>query len=485
MLDRSITLQGAPGCVPPAQSTALGIEHNTAADQSSWLKEINGQSTGFSDFANNESSKSVRNIALTLVLTEIARQARATTAATGSVVLLMEGGTPVCGASSGVIAEEASEYLNGCSGCHSSARTICEDSEMDSRFESALLRRLGVRSFVILPVVGENNSVVAILEVFSSCPGAFSERDSLALHALGRRIADYIELADRTCSSDDSTALTTDQNMVPAQANLNRSARWLNRFYVAVPSEGWNLLLGAMTILLAILVGWMIGRAERQTAARSTTPSAQAVVSQSHTTVDLENSTHSAALRESIPDTKTAVPSTDTLAPHMSVRTPQENKSGEKPKHQLTIPEATASSATSDDIVIVESEKHTSSINSPSSPSINQRHSGNPPSGAESETEDKQPPVKVSEGVAQQHLLERVEPDYPESVRVQHLEGTVILNVHVSKQGVVRSLSCTAGDSQLCLLAAKAVRQWRFSPLFRDGTPTSFESPVTIEFALP
>jgi protein TonB len=100
-------------------------------------------------------------------------------------------------------------------------------------------------------------------------------------------------------------------------------------------------------------------------------------------------------------------------------------------------------------------------------------------------SKDQEPPVSVSEDVAQEHLLSRIEPDYPEYARTQRLQGTVILNVDVGKDGTVRSLSRAAGDSQLALLAAKAVRQWKFAPLVRNGAPVSFESQVTLSFALP
>jgi protein TonB len=100
-------------------------------------------------------------------------------------------------------------------------------------------------------------------------------------------------------------------------------------------------------------------------------------------------------------------------------------------------------------------------------------------------SKDQETPVRVSEDVAEEHLLNRIEPDYPEYARTERLQGTVILNIDVGKDGTVHSLSRVDGDSQLALLAAKAVRQWKFAPLIRNGAPVSFESPVTLSFALP
>src|SRR5262249_11996663 len=54
--------------------------------------------------------------------------------------------------------------------------------------------------------------------------------------------------------------------------------------------------------------------------------------------------------------------------------------------------------------------------------------------------------VTISEDVAEERLLTRVEPDYPESARQQRLQGTVILDVRVDKRGAVNGLSQVSGD---------------------------------------
>ena len=93
--------------------------------------------------------------------------------------------------------------------------------------------------------------------------------------------------------------------------------------------------------------------------------------------------------------------------------------------------------------------------------------------------------MTVSEDIAEEHLLNRIEPDYPEEAREQRLQGTLILDINVGKEGAVHCLSQVAGDSQLALLSAQAVRQWKVTPLVRDGASVSFESRVALSFALP
>jgi protein TonB len=79
----------------------------------------------------------------------------------------------------------------------------------------------------------------------------------------------------------------------------------------------------------------------------------------------------------------------------------------------------------------------------------------------------------------------RVEPDYPEPARVQHIEGPVVLEARVGKDGTVEKLSTVSGDPRLATAATDAVRQWRFKPFFRNGSPEEFQTRITVDFRLP
>jgi TonB family protein len=94
-------------------------------------------------------------------------------------------------------------------------------------------------------------------------------------------------------------------------------------------------------------------------------------------------------------------------------------------------------------------------------------------------------PVNVPSRVADEYLMLRVEPDYPESAREQHVEGPVVLEALVGKDGTVEKLSTVSGDSQLATAATDAVRQWRFKPFFRNGSPEEFHTRITVDFRLP
>jgi TonB family protein len=477
MVNNSILRLGTTGYHTSGQSgAATASENDSQTAKTSTITDATTPSTSASNVAPNEVPKSLRNVALTLVLSEIAHQVRASTASTGSVILIIDGGVPVYGASSGAMAREVSRYFSGCSAFswQSGTLTVCEDSETDSRFDPASLRRLGVRSFVILPVQDANNAVIAILEIFSSRFRAFSERDHPGLHGLGRRIADHIELADRTLSFEENIKPAPRKKSVPVQAVMDRYELWFNRLRVAVAGESWNFLLGTITISLAILVGWMMGRGERESAAHTTAPGAKTAIIRPQ-----------AAVTPTAPKTGNAVLQTSPASAEPRERKAVEKESRRNHRYSAhSEPRVVASNDTPDALLIIENGEQTPPSNSPSSKSNNLR-SSTWGENAASDAKDHEPAVSVSEGIANQHLLERVEPDYPESIREQHLQGTVILGIHVTKNGTVRSLSCLEGDSQLCLLAAKAVRQWKFSPLLHNGAPASFESEISMEFALP
>jgi TonB family protein len=83
------------------------------------------------------------------------------------------------------------------------------------------------------------------------------------------------------------------------------------------------------------------------------------------------------------------------------------------------------------------------------------------------------------------YLLERVEPQYPEAAKQQHIQGPVILGVLVGIDGSVKDLSILSGHPLLASAATDAVRQWRFKPHQLKGKAVEFETRITVNFALP
>jgi TonB family protein len=61
-------------------------------------------------------------------------------------------------------------------------------------------------------------------------------------------------------------------------------------------------------------------------------------------------------------------------------------------------------------------------------------------------------------------LLARVEPDYPQTLQRAGIGGTVRLELTISPRGTVEAVSVLGGNPILAEAAAKAARQWVYSP---------------------
>jgi len=90
-------------------------------------------------------------------------------------------------------------------------------------------------------------------------------------------------------------------------------------------------------------------------------------------------------------------------------------------------------------------------------------------------------PEETSRGLVEH----RVEPDYPSQALPQHLEGPVVLQVWVAKDGTVRDVKLVRGYFALARAASDAVRQWRFKPYGPNGKPIDFQTVVTVHFKFP
>jgi periplasmic protein TonB len=92
---------------------------------------------------------------------------------------------------------------------------------------------------------------------------------------------------------------------------------------------------------------------------------------------------------------------------------------------------------------------------------------------------------EVPEDYADDQVIHRVHPAYPNAARVRKLQGSVVLQAIINKQGKVDSLQLVSGDPLLAQAAADAVKQWRYKPYSHNGDPVEFQTRVTVDFKLP
>jgi periplasmic protein TonB len=92
--------------------------------------------------------------------------------------------------------------------------------------------------------------------------------------------------------------------------------------------------------------------------------------------------------------------------------------------------------------------------------------------------------VRVSQGVSQGLLIHRVQPMYPPLARQARIQGTVILQAEISKDGTIENLRLISGHPMLAPSAIEAVKQWRYKPYFLNGEPVAVETQITVNFTL-
>ena len=92
--------------------------------------------------------------------------------------------------------------------------------------------------------------------------------------------------------------------------------------------------------------------------------------------------------------------------------------------------------------------------------------------------------VRVSSGVAQGLLVRQVTPQYPPLARQAHIQGTVVLQAVIGKDGTVQNLHVSSGHPLLIQSAMDAVRQWRYKPYYLNGEPVEVDTQINVNFTL-
>ena len=77
-----------------------------------------------------------------------------------------------------------------------------------------------------------------------------------------------------------------------------------------------------------------------------------------------------------------------------------------------------------------------------------------------------------------------VPPDYPLLARQMKVQGAVILQALISREGAIQELQIVSGPAILATAAREAVKQWRFKPYYQSGQPVETEARITVNFTI-
>ena len=138
-------------------------------------------------------------LALADELARIARRVQTSTLAFGAAIALLqpETGDFVCQARSGSMApplemplQKEGSFTGLC--IQSGEALHCEDSETDDRVDTGVIRALGVRSIIAVPIKHQD-TVIGVLATFSPVRGAFTDIEVSALKTAADHVAGLVQ----------------------------------------------------------------------------------------------------------------------------------------------------------------------------------------------------------------------------------------------------------------------------------------------------
>lgn len=111
-----------------------------------------------------------------------------------------------------------------------------------------------------------------------------------------------------------------------------------------------------------------------------------------------------------------------------------------------------------------------------------------PPPGAENMPEPGAAPpprtINISPGVAAGMLEEHRFPIYPIDAKKAGVQGTVVLDAIIGKDGSIHDLNVVSGPDMLQQAALDAVNSWRYRPYMLNGKPVEVRTKINVIFTL-
>ena len=376
--------------------------------------------------------------------------------------------------------------------------------------------RLGVRSVMVMPLLRETE-LVGVFELFSSLPSAFGERDERTLEALAGRVLNSLILSSREVAVEappepalkplppaseaaaiSHVALVAKRESVSVPLPVSQAApvsepsvlqapvpepllseRPLSEPFAAerpletravtaenYPRRGFDFVtafLGAAVLACAILLGISLGRHF----------GFQNVTVRAHPAV--------------------ATSSANPITPLVVVSSPNAEKDAQKEGSAPAAPvRASGDAIPPGSLRVYENGKEVfrqSPVQSEGDgDETGQKQAGSSAqqgSGMQRASSVEPERIEIPPTAAENSVLHRVEPEYPEDARQMQLQGAVVLDVQIRQDGSVQGITLVSGQPLLVQAAKDAVQQWRFKPHNVNGHAASMETRITLNFRLP
>lgn len=93
-------------------------------------------------------------------------------------------------------------------------------------------------------------------------------------------------------------------------------------------------------------------------------------------------------------------------------------------------------------------------------------------------------PIAVSARIMQGQRIGGPNPVYPPDAKKARIQGKVLLNIVIGKDGTVKDLTVVSGPAALQDSSQDAVRQWTYKPFLLNGEPVEVTTTVTVTYSL-
>lgn len=92
--------------------------------------------------------------------------------------------------------------------------------------------------------------------------------------------------------------------------------------------------------------------------------------------------------------------------------------------------------------------------------------------------------IAISSGVAQVNLLKSIAPEYPLYAKEAGVNGTVVVQATIGKDGKTSNVHAISGPEELRQSAVDAVKQWVYRPYLLNGDPVNVDTTINVVFNL-
>jgi TonB family protein len=418
--------------------------------------------------------------------------ARVLSGADGIALALLTGGAVVCRARSGELAPEIGYKLNvdsGISGlCFRTSTLIrCDNTQSDDRVDPELCRQLGIGSIAAIPLRGRDGTA-GILEAFSAKAQAFSDEQVRCLE----RLAEIVETACERERRATESALAEPGPVVEAVSDEASHSQIRRELFAPTAATDVPLasafsqeppdskrrywIMGTVAlVMLTAAVAWISWR-EPDTEVAASQPAP--------TQIRPDAAAPSAALNViPKPDAGTAGTTSEEPPATRILRSAAKIESDEAAPTRIdrTSGPTLKTSSRSADTTAQESSP------APDAPQFASVGTDDATirSMISSKTTLPGLDIPVSQGVTESVLIHKVQPVYPPKARIDHVEGSVVLDATIGEDGQTRDLKIVSGPQLLAQAAADAVHQWRYRPSLLNGKPIAVQKQITIVFKEP